>query len=168
MPGIVLALAGLACGDGGMRIDAQSAPAEETVRFDGWWRGTVAGKYWSGPRTREVEFGNGTMVISGGGRVWDVCRATLVKVGPGKATLTLDGDLCYHCIYKCQGNDVILALPSRAGGPRPTAFVADEDTGLMSIHRAAGPSSTWPCGRSRLTWPTLPWPFSAIVGQPSE
>jgi hypothetical protein len=168
MAGIVLALAGLTAGDGGMRTDPQSAPAEETLRFDGWWRGTVAGEYWSGPRARDVEFGNGTMVISHGGKLCDVCRATLVKVGPGKATLTLDGDLCYHCIYKFQGNDVVLALPSRAGWPRPTAFVADGDTGLMTIHRAAGPSPTWPCGRSMLTWPALPWPFSAIVGHRSE
>jgi hypothetical protein len=168
MAGIVLALAGLTCGDGGQRGGAATAPAEETMRFDGWWRGTVAGKYWAGPRPRDVELGDGGMVISQGGELWNVCRATLVKAGPGKATLTLDGDLRYDCIYKLQGKDVVLALPSRAGAPRPTAFVVDEDTGLMTIRPAAGPSSTWPCGRSRMSWPTLPWPFSAFVGQSSE
>jgi hypothetical protein len=105
MTGFVLALAGLACGDGGQGVGAAREAVE--VSFEGIWVGTVevngkplpakwdndvGGVFWVGPDAGPT----------GGGRI-----ANFARSGPGAIIVTSLGE-AYRGTYSFAGDRLIL------------------------------------------------------------
>ena len=104
MTGIVLALAGLMCADGGPGMGAATAPValNPAINFGGRWVGT-AQRGAEHPVTIEWDNTAGVLILSGAWRA----DATFKVSGPRAVTLTLEESV-YRGTYAFAGDRLIL------------------------------------------------------------
>jgi hypothetical protein len=116
MTGIVLALAGLSCGDGGPKVDAAIGPVERPLvgEWVGEFRIVPPGALGLKPVPVEWDLGGGRMRAAGIGRLppgrW-AADSRLVAVGNGHIRVTISGKSELHTC-RWHGSEVHIDLPS--------------------------------------------------------
>jgi hypothetical protein len=129
MTGVVLALAGLACGDGGPGMGA----AREAVAVElasGEWEVEFAYPLFPLERDAEVRGGKFRFRPTGVGVPFTVVTDCFGKTKVTWARVPL------HTIYKRDGNRLILAVAMLAG-MWPTGFTPDRKTAVLVLRPAA-------------------------------
>jgi hypothetical protein len=131
MTGIILALAGLTCGDGGPGMGVARAPV--AVNFDGNWQGTL-----HTPRGNiiPIRLGRGTLALIEG----RITRFPFVVKVTGASTFRVTGFRPHPCegIYRFQAGEAILCFGLEPG-LRPSAFERGPDQLLFVLRPAAPP-----------------------------
>lgn len=112
MAGIVLALAGLAAGDGGPRMGAAREPVAEPVNLGAEFRGYM--RLAGGP-LRPAELAKGRLLVKAPGGVGFFGGAKLAPDGPGRFRLTFLGDL--RGTARREGGKIVLTLDLPAATP---------------------------------------------------
>jgi hypothetical protein len=106
MTGFVLALAGLACADGGIGTEVTHAPVTYRVTFDGHFKGLL--RSGTGPACR-VELVRGQLHVWGPRRMSSYSPCTLTADGEGRFRLSWGRSSC-RGTYRDEGGRLVLSL----------------------------------------------------------
>ena len=141
MAGIVLALAGLTCGDGGPGLGAAQAPVAlpffSGPAFPGRWAGAWEGTDWRGAKeARTVELAGGVLRTVSAGDIETQSHDVKVAVeGAGALRMTIWSDVYHPAIYRYEGGRLVICVSEGRG--RPVAFRAGRRTVLLTLRPAA-------------------------------
>ncbi|HZY84717.1 MAG TPA: hypothetical protein VFE78_07790 [Gemmataceae bacterium] len=133
MTGIVLALAGLACADGGQGTGAAQEPV--AASFAGEWEGTYSAV--GVVYTVEVRAKHLWLSVRGG-PVGEVPFA-LVREGEGLVRMEMHGCRSQG-VYRLGAGGVLLCVAAERGGPRPRAFKVTSQSILIALRPAQAPA----------------------------
>ncbi len=133
MTGVVLALAGLTCGDGGMGGKAATAPLTEPLRPDlsRDWEGTE--QWWMDDDIDPVRLSRGQMTTVYKGR-----RSTVpftLTLSPGGLARGSWGEVRFHGTYRMEADRLLICILP-VGGERPTACTRHDGI-LLTLKPAA-------------------------------
>ncbi len=130
MTGVVLALAGLTCGDGGPGTGAPDARVLANPLAGSWvgtWRSRTGATYRAELREGVVR------AFEANGRVRFAFR--VVWEGDGRLRVTGGGERVWPGIYRLDGGRLVLCSASGYPAPRPGSFFAP-DTDLFTLRPA--------------------------------
>jgi hypothetical protein len=135
MRGIVVALAGLTCGEGGPGMGAARAPVEEPLpanfRFDGAWYG----QWQMGGHVRSVVLLWSSLFDAKDrlGRSFGT-RCAIEPTGTGAVRVRYDNQVLLGIARRGDGGQVIVCFALRPG-TRPVSFRPDEHIILLTLTR---------------------------------
>ena len=133
MTGIVLALAGLTCGDGGPGAGGATAPVAAGI--SGEWEGRWASNHGA---TYAADLRGGVLRVYSPDRS---TRFTLRVIGEGRGRVRMTDprrdDWMWFGVYKVEGPCLILCSGARLGDPRPAWFRVGTDSDLFTLRPAA-------------------------------
>jgi hypothetical protein len=134
MTGIVLALAGLTCGDGGPGMGAAREPV--TASSDGSWEGP-----WKNGEntTLRVEMKDGSFdMILAGFDIWKVSgRPSPAGRGRGTVEMVDRARLTFRGIYKAEPGILLICVNNHPDGTPPTSFQDAITTRIIILRPAA-------------------------------
>jgi hypothetical protein len=133
MTGMVLALAGLACGDGGQSTGAATAPVWSQP-FAGKWEGTWVKGF--SPKARPAEIRGDLLRGFWDGGFPASFAGTIHADGAGRLTLTADEDRVWLGIYKVEGTQLTLCISASHELPRPPKIGPAPSTIFLTLHPA--------------------------------
>jgi hypothetical protein len=132
MTGVVLALAGLTCGDGGPGM----GPAREPVKAssDGSWEGSWQN---GGNKTLKVVMKDGAFDMILAGLDFDIQHVSgrPSRAGSRKGTVEMmdQARFIFRGIYKAEPGRLLICVNNHPGGPPPTSFQKSITTRLIIL-----------------------------------
>ncbi len=132
MTGVVLALAGLACGDGGPGAGAAWAPAAVNpfaCELEGTWQSRYGD-------LGKVRLAGGVLETDLYG-AWMKCGCVLSDEGSGRVGVRWRSADTYPGIYKREGDRLVICVPVKLDGGRPASFRAGPQVDLFTLRPAA-------------------------------